>query len=60
MKNASERSNDLCVGIDLGTTNSAIATINEKLNGNIVSSVIEIQRLTANQSNEERKILLLL
>ena len=52
MKNASERSNDLCVGIDLGTTNSAIATINEKLNGNIVSSVIEIQRLTANQSNE--------
>lgn len=55
MKNASERSNDLCVGIDLGTTNSAIATINEKLNGNIVSSVIEIQRLTANQSNEERK-----
>ena len=33
--------NDLCVGIDLGTTNSVLATINEKTNGDIVSKVAE-------------------
>lgn len=36
--------NDLCVGIDLGTTNSVLATINEKLNGDIVSKVVDIRR----------------
>ena len=36
--------NDLCVGIDLGTTNSVLATINEKPNGDIVSKVVEIAR----------------
>ncbi len=36
--------NDLCVGIDLGTTNSVLATINERPNGNIVSRVVEIPR----------------
>ena len=36
--------NDLCVGIDLGTTNSVLATINEKPNGDIVSKVVEISR----------------
>lgn len=36
--------NDLCVGIDLGTTNSVLATINEKLNGDVVSKVVEIPR----------------
>ncbi|MBO5244498.1 MAG: Hsp70 family protein [Selenomonadales bacterium] len=36
--------NDLCVGIDLGTTNSVLATINEKLNGDIVSKVVDIAR----------------
>ncbi len=36
--------NDLCVGIDLGTTNSVLATINEKANGDIVSKVVEIAR----------------
>lgn len=36
--------NDLCVGIDLGTTNSVLATINEKPNGDIVSKVVEIPR----------------
>ena len=36
--------NDLCVGIDLGTTNSVFATINEKANGDIVSKVVEIAR----------------
>lgn len=36
--------NDLCVGIDLGTTNSAIAIINEKPNGDIVSKVLDISR----------------
>ncbi len=36
--------NDLCVGIDLGTTNSVLATINEKANGDIVSKVVEIPR----------------
>ena len=35
--------NDLCVGIDLGTTNSVLATINEKPNGDAVSKVVEIQ-----------------
>lgn len=39
-----EDHNDLCVGIDLGTTNSVLATINEKSNGDIVSKVIEISR----------------
>lgn len=36
--------NDLCVGIDLGTTNSVLATINEKANGDAVSKVVEISR----------------
>ena len=36
--------NDLCVGIDLGTTNSVLATINEKPNGDAVSKVVEISR----------------
>ncbi|XME04053.1 Hsp70 family protein [Lachnospiraceae bacterium C1.1] len=39
-----EGHNDLCVGIDLGTTNSVLAIINEKRNGDIVSKVVEIQR----------------
>ena len=32
-----EEHNDLCVGIDLGTTNSVLATVNLKANGDIVS-----------------------
>lgn len=45
MKNLEmESHNDLCVGIDLGTTNSVLATINEKPNGDIVSKVVEISR----------------
>ena len=36
--------NDLCVGIDLGTTNSVLATINIKANGNVVSKVVDIPR----------------
>ena len=43
-KTANFEHNDLCVGIDLGTTNSVLATINEKPNGDIVSKVIEIPR----------------
>lgn len=39
-----EDHNDLCVGIDLGTTNSVLAAINEKPNGDIVSKVVEISR----------------
>ena len=35
-----EDHNDLCVGIDLGTTNSVFATINEKPNGDVVSKVV--------------------
>ena len=35
---------DLCVGIDLGTTNSVLATITARPNGNIVSKVINIDR----------------
>lgn len=36
--------NDVCVGIDLGTTNSVLATVNEKPNGDVVSKVVEISR----------------
>lgn len=36
--------NDLCVGIDLGTTNSVLATINVKPNNDIVSKVVEMNR----------------
>lgn len=39
-----EEHNDLCVGIDLGTTNSVLATINVKPNGEIVSKVVKIDR----------------
>ena len=39
-----EEHNDLCVGIDLGTTNSVLATINLKANGDIVSKVVGIER----------------
>jgi molecular chaperone DnaK (HSP70) len=42
MKNGEH--NDLCVGIDLGTTNSVLATINVKPNGDIVSKVVDIPR----------------
>ena len=35
---------DLCVGIDLGTTNSVLAIVNEKANGQIISKVVEIPR----------------
>ena len=35
---------NLCVGIDLGTTNSVLATINVKPNGDIVSKVVDIPR----------------
>jgi len=36
--------NDLCVGIDLGTTNSVLATINRKPNGDLISKVVDIPR----------------
>ncbi len=36
--------NELCVGIDLGTTNSVLATINTRPNGNIISKVVDISR----------------
>ncbi|MCR5833417.1 MAG: Hsp70 family protein [Selenomonadaceae bacterium] len=39
-----EEHNDLCVGIDLGTTNSVLATVNVRLNGNIVSKVVNLDR----------------
>lgn len=35
---------DLCVGIDLGTTNSVLATINKKPNGDIISKIVDISR----------------
>lgn len=35
---------DLCIGIDLGTTNSVLATINQKTNGELVSKVVELPR----------------
>jgi len=39
-----EEHNDLCVGIDLGTTNSVLATLNVRPNGNIVSKVVALDR----------------
>lgn len=39
-----EQHDDLCVGIDLGTTNSVLATVNIRPNGNIVSKVVELNR----------------
>ncbi|MDO4922198.1 MAG: Hsp70 family protein [Phascolarctobacterium sp.] len=39
-----EEHNELCVGIDLGTTNSVLATVNLKANGDIVSKVVDISR----------------
>ncbi len=39
-----EKHNDLCVGIDLGTTNSVLATVNIRPNGNIVSKVVDLDR----------------
>lgn len=39
-----EQHNELCVGIDLGTTNSVLATINQRANGTIVSKVVELPR----------------
>lgn len=43
-RNQNTEHNDLCVGIDLGTTNSVLATINVKPNGDAVSKVVEIPR----------------
>ena len=37
-----EEHNDLCVGIDLGTSNSVLATVNLKANGDIVSRVVNL------------------
>lgn len=35
---------DICVGIDLGTTNSVLATVNKKLNGDLKSAIVDIAR----------------
>ena len=37
-------SSNLCIGIDLGTTNSVLATVNIRPNGNIISKVVDIPR----------------
>lgn len=44
MKINGEEHNDLCIGIDLGTTNSVLAAINVKPNGDIVSKVLDVPR----------------
>ncbi|MBQ7561517.1 MAG: Hsp70 family protein [Synergistaceae bacterium] len=36
--------NDLCIGIDLGTTNSVLATVNVRPNGQVKSKVVDISR----------------
>ena len=41
---ANEKITDLCIGIDLGTTNSVLATVNQKPNGDLVSSVVDLKR----------------
>lgn len=35
---------DLCIGIDLGTTNSVLATVNQRPNGELKSTVIDLKR----------------
>ena len=56
-----ESHNDLCIGIDLGTTNSVIAIINQKLNGDLVSKVVGVERFidrmnnASNQNNMARR-----
>lgn len=39
-----ETHNSLCVGIDLGTTNSVLSIVVPKANGDLVSKVVEIPR----------------
>ncbi|MGN9136193.1 Hsp70 family protein [Clostridium sp. HCP1S3_B4] len=51
MKINNEEHSDLCVGIDLGTTNSVLATVNLKPNGDIVSKVVDIPRAVDMYSN---------
>lgn len=43
-----EEHNELCVGIDLGTTNSVLSIINIKPSGDIVSKVIDLPRIVEN------------
>lgn len=50
--NGTEHS-DLCVGIDLGTTNSVLATINTKPNGDIVSKVVPLPRAVETYSSSD-------
>ena len=45
-KNRIAEQDDLCVGIDLGTTNSVLAVINQKPNKDLVSKVVGIPRAT--------------
>ena len=40
----------LCVGIDLGTTNTVLAITNKKLNGEVTSKVIELPRAVESYS----------
>lgn len=47
--------NDLCIGIDLGTTNSVISIINVKPNGELVSKVIEVPRAINRLSSSTSK-----
>lgn len=54
--NGSEH-NDLCIGIDLGTTNSVISQINIKANGDLVSKVIEIPRMDSSTSQTRKPTL---
>lgn len=41
----------LCVGIDLGTTNTVLAITNKKLNGEVTSKVIELPRAVESYSS---------
>lgn len=51
--NANEK---LCVGIDLGTTNTVLAITNKKLNGEVTSKVIELPRAVEAYSSIGSKI----
>ena len=43
-RDAAAEHSDLCLGIDLGTTNSVASIINVKANGDIVSKVVSVPR----------------
>lgn len=51
-----KKHNDLCIGIDLGTTNSVVATVREQGNGEIKTPLVKIERYTDISNSNGRQI----